>query len=63
MLLSKSKVLPENAVRRSPIKDLILADREESRAEMVLGRNDPELVLLCGAVRSQLSLVRKTGSP
>ena len=45
ILVPKSKLLPENAVRRRPIKNLIWADLEESRAEMVLGRNDPELVL------------------
>ena len=42
---AKVKLLPDNAVRRSPIKNLIWADLEESRAEMVLGRNDPELLL------------------
>ena len=61
--MSKSELLPENAVRRSPIKNLIWTDLEESRAEMVLGRNDPELVLYCGAVRSQISLEGMTGSP
>ena len=63
ILVPKSKLLPENAVRRSPIKNLIWADLEESRAGMLLGRNDPELVLSCVAVRSQLSLVRMTGGP
>ena len=45
ILVPKSKLLPENAVRRTLIKNLIWADLEKSRAEMVLGRNDPELVL------------------
>ena len=45
LLVPKSKLLPENASWRSPIKNLIWADLEESRAEMVLGRNDPELLL------------------
>ena len=31
--------------RRSPIQNLIWANLEESQAEMVLGRNDPELVM------------------
>ena len=43
---AKVKIIARECISaESPIKNLIWADLEESRAEMVLGRNDPELVL------------------